>query len=44
MRDEGSSNGTFVNGCMVTGEVPLNEGDVVVIGATKMVFKLPGQT
>jgi hypothetical protein len=37
--DEGSSNGTFVNGMKITGRHPLHSGDEVQIGGTKFRFE-----
>lgn len=37
--DEGSSNGTFVNGMKITGRHPLQSGDEVQIGGTKFRFE-----
>ena len=37
--DEGSSNGTFVNGTRITGSHPLQPGDEVQIGSTKFRFE-----
>jgi predicted Ser/Thr protein kinase len=39
--DEGSSNGTFVNGEQVQGRRALNDGDSVRFGATTMTFRAP---
>lgn len=38
IRDLGSTNGTFINGLMLRGELPLRDGDVISIGATRMTF------
>ena len=38
IRDQGSSNGTFVNGARVT-EAPLRPGDEVSIGGTRFRFE-----
>jgi len=40
--DLGSSNGTFVNDRRITGQTPLNEGDLIRIGDTVMAFKPAG--
>ncbi|MEN6371548.1 MAG: FHA domain-containing protein [Armatimonadota bacterium] len=37
--DEGSSNGTFVNGMKITGRHPIHTGDEVQIGGTKFRFE-----
>jgi hypothetical protein len=39
IRDEGSSNGTFVNGHKVD-EAPLNPGDEVIVGQTRLRFEI----
>ncbi len=39
IRDEGSTNGTFVNGQRIAGDVTLNNGDRVEIGATMFEFR-----
>jgi len=39
IRDQGSSNGTFVNGARVT-ESPLRPGDEVSIGGTRFRFEV----
>ncbi|MEY4313395.1 MAG: Inner rane component of cytoplasmic domain, partial [Actinomycetota bacterium] len=40
----GSTNGTLLNGHKVTSS-PLEQGDVITIGATKLVFRIvPGVT
>jgi len=38
--DEGSSNGTFVNGMKITGKHPIHSGDEIQIGATKFRFEV----
>ena len=40
LRDLGSSNGTFVNGERVDGEIPLADGDRVVVGETEIVLRM----
>ncbi len=40
LRDLGSSNGTFVNGERVDGEIPLGDGDRVVVGETELVLRM----
>lgn len=40
IKDLASQNGTFVNGQRIT-EQPLNDGDQIVIGDTKLVFRTP---
>lgn len=40
LRDLGSSNGTFVNGQRVDGEVPLADGDRVVVGEAELVLRM----
>jgi pSer/pThr/pTyr-binding forkhead associated (FHA) protein len=39
VRDLGSTNGTFVNGVQVTGEVELKPGDQVQFGAVRFRFE-----
>lgn len=44
LTDRGSSNGTFVNAgrrLSVRDEIPLNDGDTIQVGRTKLVLKLP---
>ena len=41
LRDLNSTNGTFLNGEQVTGEVALNEGDEVYFGGVRSVFMPP---
>jgi sigma-B regulation protein RsbU (phosphoserine phosphatase) len=36
--DQGSKNGTFVNGCRVSGEIDLARGDEILIGSTRFYF------
>lgn len=38
LRDVGSSNGTYVNGRRIDGEVVLQEGDCIALGATRCIF------
>jgi pSer/pThr/pTyr-binding forkhead associated (FHA) protein/uncharacterized RDD family membrane protein YckC len=40
LRDLGSSNGTFVNGQRVEGEIPLADGDRVVVGEAELVLRM----
>ncbi|MEO7793708.1 MAG: FHA domain-containing protein [Thermoanaerobaculia bacterium] len=40
LRDLGSSNGTFVNGERVDGEIPLSDGDRVVVGEAELVLRM----
>jgi pSer/pThr/pTyr-binding forkhead associated (FHA) protein/uncharacterized RDD family membrane protein YckC len=40
LRDLGSSNGTFVNGERVDGELPLADGDRVVVGEAELVLRM----
>src|SRR6266850_7735285 len=40
LHDLGSSNGTFLNGTRISGPSTLEDGDEVVIGTTKMQFRL----
>src|SRR5579859_110089 len=42
LRDLGSSNGTFLNGKRIFGSSKLNDGDEVVIGTSRMEFRLGG--
>ena len=37
--DLGSSNGTYVNGRRISGEQPLNAGDVVRVGSTELAYR-----
>jgi hypothetical protein len=41
LRDLGSTNGTFLNGEQVTGEVAVNEGDEIYFGSVRSVFMEP---
>lgn len=41
LRDLGSTNGTFHNGTQVTGEQPLQPGDVIFFGGVRSVFMEP---
>lgn len=41
LRDLGSTNGTFLNGDKVSGEVPLNEGAEIFFGNVRSVFMAP---
>lgn len=40
LRDLGSSNGTFVNGQRVDGEMPLGDGDRVVVGEAELILRM----
>lgn len=40
LRDLGSSNGTLLNGEAFTGMVVLNQNDEILIGRTKLLFRL----
>lgn len=40
LRDLGSSNGTFLNGTRISGPSTLEDGDEVVIGTSKMEFRI----
>lgn len=40
LRDLGSSNGTFVNGARVDGEIPLADGDRVVVGEAELILRM----
>jgi sigma-B regulation protein RsbU (phosphoserine phosphatase) len=42
--DQGSKNGTFVNGRRVTGEIDLARGDEILIGSTRIYFDRDFQT
>jgi len=42
--DQGSKNGTFVNGRRVTGEIDLARGDEILIGSTRVYFDRDFQT
>ena len=37
--DLGSTNGTMVNGIKTVGEQPLNDGDIISVGATHIRFE-----
>lgn len=39
VRDENSSNGTYVNGIRISGDTPLQPGDLVQFGAAKLKFE-----
>lgn len=39
--DEGSTNGTLVNGRRIDGRVPLRSGDLVQVGSTTFRFEVP---
>ena len=39
VEDLQSKNGTFVNGSKITGEHNLNDGDLIAVGDTTIVFK-----
>jgi pSer/pThr/pTyr-binding forkhead associated (FHA) protein len=39
--DEGSRNGSYVNGQRMSGEHPLREGDVLRFGDTVVLFRAP---
>jgi pSer/pThr/pTyr-binding forkhead associated (FHA) protein len=43
VRDLGSANGTFVNGRPVVGERPVQDGDVVTVGDTRLTFHQQGK-
>lgn len=43
LRDLSSRNGTFVNGERLWGDRPLYEGDEILIGATRLVFRATGE-
>jgi len=38
VRDNGSKNGTFLNGKKVQGEVDLKKGDEILVGSTRLIF------
>lgn len=38
IRDNGSKNGTFLNGKKIEAEIPLNKGDDILIGSTRISF------
>lgn len=38
LRDNGSKNGTFLNGKKIQGEVELKKGDEILIGSTRLIF------
>jgi hypothetical protein len=38
LRDLGSTNGTFVNGCLITGETEVRPGDEVTFGGARFVL------
>jgi pSer/pThr/pTyr-binding forkhead associated (FHA) protein len=39
LEDQGSKNGTWVNGTRVTGPVELEEGDEVLVGTYRLFFR-----
>lgn len=39
VEDLQSKNGTFVNGAKIVSEHPLNDGDLIAVGDTQLVFK-----
>jgi len=41
VRDVGSRNGTFVNTARLIGERPLRDGDEIVLGHTRLIFRDP---
>lgn len=41
LQDMGSSNGTFVNGALVTAETALRDGDTIEFGRTVATFRMP---
>jgi len=41
LRDLGSTNGTYLNGEAVSGELPLKEGDEIYFGSVRAVFMEP---
>lgn len=41
LRDLGSTNGTFVNGEQLTGEIPISAGDEIYFGSVRSVFMEP---
>ena len=43
LRDLGSSNGTFLNGKRIFGPMRLKDGDEVLIGVSRMEFRLGGK-
>jgi transcriptional regulator with GAF, ATPase, and Fis domain/polyferredoxin len=40
IRDVGSAVGTFVNGEQITGEVALDDGDLICVGQTELAFRM----
>ncbi len=43
LKDQGSLNGTYINGERVQGQKPLKPGDEITLGSTKMIFNAPVQ-
>lgn len=41
LKDQGSANGTFLNGVQITDSAPLKAGDRIRFGETELMFKLP---
>lgn len=41
LRDLGSTNGTFINGELLTGEIPISAGDEIYFGSVRSVFTEP---
>ena len=39
LQDMGSRNGTYVNGIQITGRTPLNDGDTVTMGSSRLIFE-----
>jgi adenylate cyclase len=44
LKDLGSSNGTFLNGRRLYGPIKLKDGDEVMVGTSRLVFKAPGSS
>jgi|JI10StandDraft_1071094.scaffolds.fasta_scaffold200725_2 adenylate cyclase len=39
LQDMGSRNGTYVNGVQITGRTPLNDGDTITMGSSRLIFE-----
>jgi pSer/pThr/pTyr-binding forkhead associated (FHA) protein len=44
VRDMGSSNGTYVNGVRLAGDLPVESGDVIAIGQSEFRLTVPRQS
>ncbi|MCG3211008.1 MAG: Protein TolB [Anaerolineae bacterium] len=43
LTDLASANGTFLNGAPVKAPLPIKHGDIITVGETDLVFKIPGK-